>query len=142
MYKKTITYEDYNGNSRTEDFYFNITSAEFHKMQLETAGGLKEKLETIMQKQNGHDVVEAIDYFILSSYGEKTPDGKRFVKSTELSDAFKQTDAYNRLWLELCYNAEEASNFINGIFPKDIEKDIALAKGPETKSVPASVLSE
>ena len=38
MFKKTITYEDYNGVKRTEDFHFHFSKAEIIEMQLSTAG--------------------------------------------------------------------------------------------------------
>ena len=118
MLKKTITYTDYDGNSRTEDFYFNLSKAEVMEMELGTTGGMTKMLEKIVAEQDSKRIVETFKTIILKAYGEKSPDGKRFVKNDEIRDAFEQTEAYSELFMELATNAESASAFINGITPK------------------------
>lgn len=117
MLKKTITYTDYNEEKRTEDFYFNLSKAELLEMQLGTNGGLSTILEKIIQEKNVEKLTEYFKGLILQSYGEKSPDGKRFIKSKELSTAFVQTEAYSELFIELASNADAASDFVNGIKP-------------------------
>ena len=122
MLKKTITYTDYNGTERTEDFYFNLSKAEVTEMELSVNGGLTNMIEKIVASQDSKEIVTLFKEIILKAYGEKSPDGRRFVKSKELSDAFSQTEAYSELFIELATNAESASTFINGIVPQAANK--------------------
>lgn len=118
MLKKTMTYVDYDGNQRTEDFYFNLTKAEIMEMDLSASGGLDKLITKIVAEQDGAKIVEIFKKIILGAYGEKSLDGKRFVKSPELSEAFSQTEAYSDLFMELATDADKAAEFINGIVPK------------------------
>lgn len=117
MLKKTITYTDYNNNERTEDFYFNLTKAEVMEMEMGTAGGMQEFLNRIVAEQDSAKIIEMFKKIILKAYGQKSLDGKRFIKSEELSSEFSQTEAYSDLFMELATNADAASAFINGILP-------------------------
>jgi hypothetical protein len=119
MLKKTINYTDYNGMERKEDFYFNLNKAEVAEMELSTEGGLAEMIQKIVSSKDTPSIVKIFKDLILKAYGEKTPDGKRFVKSKELSDAFAQTEAYSELFMELATDAETASAFVNSIMPTD-----------------------
>ncbi|RHT38310.1 hypothetical protein DW790_05495 [Firmicutes bacterium AM31-12AC] len=122
MLKKTITYTDYNDNERTEDFYFNFSKAELTEMELSTVGGLTELIEKIVNTQDGPKLVKIFKDLVLNAYGEKSADGKRFVKTEEIRNAFAQTEAYSELFMELATDANAASAFINGIMPKDLDK--------------------
>ena len=139
MLKKAITYTDYNGNSRTEDFYFNISKSELAIMEMSVDGGLRQKLELIVQKQNIPAMIETFRSLIHKSYGEKSPDGRQFLKRDpnghDLADAFEQTEAFDILFMELCYNSEAASAFVNGILPKDLDKAIEQAQGNAPKEL-------
>ena len=120
MLKKTIEYIDYNGVERKEDFYFNLTKAEIMEMEMSTEGGLAEMIEKIVATQNTPAIIKIFKQLVLKAYGEKSPDGKRFIKSEELSSAFEQTEAYSELFMELATNADAAAKFVNGIVPSDI----------------------
>lgn len=133
MLKKTIKYTDYNGVERTEDFYFNLSKAELSEMELETPGGFSALLAKITATQDTPSLVKIFKGLILRAYGEKSDDGKRFIKSEELSQAFSQTEAYSELFIELASDADAAAAFINGIVPADIaqkaaSKEIELKK--------------
>lgn len=121
MLKKTIKYQDYNGTERTEDFYFNLSKAEIMEMEMSTAGGLSEMIQNIVKTQDAPSIIKIFKDLILKAYGEKSPDGKRFIKSEELSAAFSQTEAYSQLFMELATDADAAAAFVNGIIPKDID---------------------
>lgn len=118
MLKKDITYVDYNDKERTETFYFNMSKAEVAEMELSTPGGLSKFIENIVSAENQKEIIALFKDFILKSYGEKSPDGKRFIKSEELSTAFSQTEAFSVLFMELATNADAASAFINGVVPQ------------------------
>ena len=119
MLKKTMTYTDYANNQRTEDFYFNLTKAECLEMEMSEEGGMEQMLRRIIAAQDMPTIIATFKKIILKAYGEKSPDGRRFIKSKELSDAFSQTEAYSDLFIELSTNAEAAAKFINAVVPKD-----------------------
>ena len=120
MLKKTIKYTDYDGNEREEDFYFNLSKAEVTEMELSKEGGMSEYIKKISATQNGPELIKLFKEIITKSYGEKSLDGKRFIKNKELTEAFIQTEAYSELFVELASNADEAVKFINGIMPKNM----------------------
>lgn len=127
MLKKTITYNDYNGAERTEDFYFNLTKAEIMEMEMSTSGGLAEMITKIVATKDAPAIIKIFKELILKAYGEKSPDGKRFIKSEEISTAFSQTEAYSQLFMELATDADAASTFVNGIVPATEQKAIAMS---------------
>lgn len=118
MVKKTLTYVDFNGTERTEDFYFNLMESEIAEMELSTEGGLAERIQRIVSAQNTPEIIKIFKELVLKAYGEKSPDGKRFIKSRELSEAFSQTTAYSDLFMMLATNDKEAAAFVNGIIPE------------------------
>ena len=117
MLKKTITYVDYNGTERKEDFYFNLSKAEIMEMEMGTTGGMVEMINRIVAAQDAPAIIDVFKKMILKAYGGKSADGKRFIKSKELSEAFSQTEAYSQLFMELATDADAASKFVNGIVP-------------------------
>lgn len=117
MLKKTITYTDYNGVERKEDFYFNLTKAEIMEMEMSTSGGLTEMINRIVAAQDAPAIIKIFKELVLKAYGVKSPDGKRFIKSDELATEFAQTEAYSQLFMELATDADAASAFVNGIVP-------------------------
>ena len=121
MLKKTIKYTDYDGNEREEDFYFNLSKAEITEMEMSKEGGMSEYIKKISATQNGPELIKLFKDIIIKSYGEKSLDGKRFIKNKELTEAFIQTEAYSELFIELASNADEAAKFINGIMPKNMK---------------------
>ena len=135
MLKKTITYTDYNGEERKEDFYFNLNKAEVIEMEIGEAGGYGEMLKRIVDSKDGAQIMKVFKTLILKAYGIKSPDGKFFEKSEEISKKFEQTEAYSNLFVELCTDAEAATAFINGLLPMTPEeRKKALAKAAEYKS--------
>lgn len=118
MLKKTITYTDFNGVERTEDFYFNLTKAEIAEMELEIPGGMTTMIDRITKTQDMPSLIKLFKDLILRSYGKKSDDGRRFIKNTDVVDEFKDSEAYSELFMELATNADAASAFVNGIVPK------------------------
>lgn len=117
MLKKTITYTDYEGNEWTEDFYFNLTQAEALEMELSTSGGMTQMINRIVAAKDGPAIIKVFKEILFKAYGEKSPDGKRFIKSEELSAAFSQTEAYSKLFMELASSPDAAADFINNLVP-------------------------
>lgn len=125
MLKKKIKYTDYNGVEREEEFLFNLSKAELLEMQMSTAGGFENKIAAIVATQNMPEIVKLFKEIILKAYGEKSEDGKRFIKKDQngrdLALDFSQTDAYSVLFTELATDSKAAAAFVNGIIPKDME---------------------
>lgn len=117
MLAKKISYTDYNGNQREETFYFNLSKAEIMEMELGVAGGMTQLINMMIASEDGPGLAKFYKDIILKAYGEKSLDGKRFVKNQEIRDAFEQTDAYSELYMELVTDAEKASEFVRGIMP-------------------------
>lgn len=126
MLKKRIKYTDYDGNEREEDFYFNLSKAEVVELELTTEGGLEQMIQKITDTRDMPKLIELFKRLILMSYGEKSENGKRFIKSKELSDAFAQTEAYSELFMELATDDKAASEFVNGIVPQGLAEDERL----------------
>lgn len=122
MLKKTVTYEDYNGVERTEDFYFNLTKSEIMKLEMGTDGGYAEMLQRISDAKDAPEIMAQFERILKLAYGERSDDGRRFVKSEAISEAFAQTPAYDTIFMELCTDAELAAKFINAIVPKDMQQ--------------------
>lgn len=130
MLKKTITYIDFNGVERTEDFYFHLTEAEIADMEIDSEGGLEAKLQKIIDSKDIKKIKKYFQDIVFKAYGEKSEDGKRFIKSEELSKDFSYTQAYSDLWLELLTNEGAAVEFVTGIMPRSIAKK-ARTENPE-----------
>lgn len=118
MYSKKITYVDYNGVERKETFYFNLSKAELLEMEMGTNGGYENFLKRIIETKDRAKLTQIFKEIILKSYGIKSDDGKRFIKSPKIVEEFTQTEAYSELFTELATNTESATAFINGIMPQ------------------------
>lgn len=126
MWKETITYTDFFGEERTEDFRFHLSQAECAERQMKYAGGgYAEFLRRIIEAKDAEKIVEYFKQFVLDAYGEISPDGRRFMKSPELSKAFSETEAYNILYMKLATDDEFAAEFVKGVLPKtDMPKGV------------------
>jgi len=126
MLKKTIKYEDYNGDIRVEDFYFNLTRTELIEMEFvgSNGGSFTDSIRTLMSSPDNGEIIKTVKHIILSSYGEKSADGRRFVKNDEVREAFVQSPAYDALYMELSTDAQAASDFFNGLIPASISSQM------------------
>lgn len=132
MLKKMITYTDYNNVERTEPFYFNLSKAELMEMELGVTGGMTEMLNKIINAKDGPSLMKTFKEMIMKSYGIKSDDGKRLIKSEELSIAFTQTEAYSVLFMELITDDKAAADFVNGIIPNEIQAEVAAQTAQNT----------
>lgn len=137
MHVEHITYEDYNGVEKKKDFFFNLTETEITKMELEVPGGLAGMIERIVDAQDTPEIMKVFDDILCRAYGEKSPDGDRFIKSPEISEAFAQTEAYNQLYMKLVTDDVYASTFISEVIPKKYAKLLA-EKEAAASSEPAN----
>ena len=131
MTKRTIKYTDFNGVEREEDFYFNLSEAELLELQITTTGGFADELKKVIALQDQPAIAKLLKKLILDSYGEKSADGRRFIKTPELSAEFSQMPAFGIMYTDLMYDDVKAAAFINGIIPAE------LANKPEFKQAMA-----
>jgi hypothetical protein len=122
MYIDHRTYTDYNGETRTEDFYFNLDERDITKMELGTRGGLDKVIEKITAEKDLPKIIELFEQIIDASYGEKTADGKHFIKDPENLKLFKSTQAYSDLYMQLATDDKFAAEFINQVVPNSMKK--------------------
>lgn len=124
MLKKTITYTDFNGEKRTEDFYFNLSKAELTEMQLSVNGGMTEYLNKIVNSQDNVEIFNIFKTIVFKAIGEKSIDGKRFIKKQDIRDSFEQSEAYSELLITLLQNPDEAAKFIDALIPQDLKQPV------------------
>lgn len=126
MLKKTVTYEDFDGNQRTEDFYFNLTKAELTEMEMSLNGGLSQLLSKIIRENDERQIIEYFKKIVIDSYGQKSLDGRHFLKNDQIKQEFASSAAYSEIFMELATDAEKAAAFVNGLMPKDLNKAIEV----------------
>lgn len=131
MLRKEITYEDFNGDQTTDTYYFNISKSELIEMEVEYKEGFGRMLERIIEEKNDKDLITRFKEIILMSYGQKSPDGKRFVKLDTLREEFSQSAAYEVLFMELCTDVDAAVVFLKGVLPKDVIVEVDKAEAAE-----------
>jgi hypothetical protein len=142
MFKHDITYENFNGETVTESFYFNLTSSEILELNASYDGGLGSFIQRIIDTTDQRSLIAEMKKLILLSYGVKSDDGKRFIKSDQLREEFAQTAAYDTLFMDLATNDNSATTFIKGIVPRDIQKEIEKAEKEGTvKTLPLPPLT-
>lgn len=131
MYKIRKTYEDYDGVERTEDFYFSLSKAEMLEMMADKDGDFEAYINKIIDAKETSKLIKLFKDLVFKAYGEKSEDGRRFIKSKEISKAFSETVPYSDIFMELATDDIAAANFINGILPSDIAEEL---KKDEKKS--------
>jgi hypothetical protein len=141
MLKKSITYTDFNGNEQTEDFYFHLSRTELTEMEVSVTGGMSETLKRIVATENAKDLIEIFKKIILDSVGEKTEDGKRFVKNEAITEDFVSSPAFDVLFMDLATNSDAAAAFIKGIMPPDFAAQMELDAKKAAMLVPEPVES-
>lgn len=152
MLKKTITYEDFNGETTSEDFFFHLSKAELIELEMSHEGGLSASLQKIVESQDGKAIIAEFKNIILSSYGKKSEDGRRFTKNQTMREEFESSEAYSTLFMELVTNTDSAIEFINGVIPKGMVEEAervsqaptltAVAENSEKKTVTRQALTE
>jgi hypothetical protein len=127
MIKKTVTYQDLNGNDRTESFYFHYYESEILEMELSVEGGFKERIQRIIDAKDQPSLIREIKAFVLNAYGVKSDDGKRFIKNDDVRAAFEQCPAYSKIFMELVMDDKVASEFVKGVVPAEMSDRVAAA---------------
>lgn len=128
MFVKTVTYTDFDGNVRTEDFLFNFTKQEIAEMELTTDGGMAKMIERITKAKSQKELIQLFKKLVLDAYGQKSDDGKHFVKNDKIREDFASTQAFSDIYMELVTNADKASEFFNAIVPKEKSDKLSVAE--------------
>lgn len=136
MLKKTITFTDFNGNEASEDHFFHLSKAELVELEMSEKGGLSEALQRIIDAEDGKRIIAEFKKIILGAYGQRSEDGRRFIKNQQLRDEFESSEAYSTLFMELVTDAGKAAEFVNGIVPQGIAEDAAKIVGADLTVVP------
>ncbi len=129
MLKKSITFETFDDETVTEDHYFHLSKADLVELEVSHQGGLGGWIERIVESQDGKALIEEFKKLILWSYGKKSDDGRRFIKNEELREEFLSSPAYESLFIELVTDSDKAAEFVNGIVPKGLGKEMEQMKG-------------
>lgn len=124
MLKKTIPFNDLDGNPVTEDFYFNLTKAEALELNFSHKGGIEEHAKRIVEAKDMAQLIALFKELLLKTVGRRSEDGRRFLKNQEITDDFTQTEAYSEMFIQLASDAEFAIQFMKGIMPADIQQEI------------------
>jgi hypothetical protein len=140
MLKKTITYEDFNGETVVEDHFFHLSKAELVELELSHQGGLAASLQKIISSEDGKAIIAEFKNIILTSYGKRSDDGRRFIKNQEFREEFESTEAYSALFMELVTDTDAAVEFVNGIIPAGMSEEAAKLAGIDPKTTPLIVV--
>ena len=123
MLKKTVKYTDYNDVEQEETLYFNLSRAELLDMEFETPGGLASHLQMIVESEDSAAIYNMFKKLVIKSYGEKSADGKMFLKSEANTQAFTNSEAFSELLFTLCSDVDEAVTFVDGILPAGMHQE-------------------
>lgn len=140
MLKKTITYDDFNGERVTEDHFFHLSKAELVELEMSHQGGLSESLQKIIASNDGKAVIAEFKNIILTAYGKRSEDGRRFIKNQALREEFESTEAYSTLFMELVTDTDAAVEFVNGVIPAGMTEEAAKLAGIDPKQTPIVVV--
>jgi hypothetical protein len=136
LLKKTITYEDFNGETTSEELFFHLSKAELVELEMSHEGGLSASLQKIVDSQDGKAIIAEFKSIILNSYGKRSEDGRRFIKNQTMRDEFESSEAYSTLFMELVTNTDAAIEFINGVIPKGmVEEAERVSQAPTLTAV-------
>ena len=140
MLKKTIKYTDFDGNERSDECYFNLSKSELTEMEMSENGGFDKYIEKIVETKDTKKIYQMFKEIVLMSYGEKSYDGKHFIKKKtvdgeviRLRDEFEQTGAFDELMMELLSDEKSSADFINNVVPKELAENMAKQLANEKK---------
>lgn len=141
MITETLTYVDFGGTERTEDFYFNLTEAEVLNLSLSKEGGMEAYIKKIVNAKSQLELVKLFQDVLRISYGKRSEDGRKFEKSPEIFADFEATQAYSDFYMSLVTNTDKAIAFINGLCdtkPAKAEKNAPQIAGNAPSHCPTS----
>jgi len=120
MFTEKVKYTDFDGEQQERTLYFHLSKPELARLNLSSSGGLEKYVNRIIEERDGAQLLDLFERIIQMSYGEKSLDGQRFVKSKEATQAFIESPAYEVMYMKLAGDADYAAKFIKGIVPSDV----------------------
>lgn len=118
MLKKTIDFVDYNGEKCSEDFYFMLTKTDILKLEAKYKGGIIATVTRAQLENDNETIMGVFETVIQMAYGQKSPDGKKFIRNEKVLEDLIYSPAYDLL-VQSMVNEDEAAKFINAIVPKE-----------------------
>ena len=115
MLKKKIVFVDFDGKKRSDLLYFNLTEPELVRLDVSYKGGLEKFVKQLDPEERPEEVLELFETVIRTSYGEKSEDGRYFLKDPDTTTMFMQSAAYSALFMDLIQDGEVAAAFVNGL---------------------------
>jgi hypothetical protein len=137
LLKKTIKYTDFNGDDVEEEFFFHLSKAELVELEMSHEGGLSESLKKIVAAEDGKEIIRVFKEVILGAYGQKSEDGRRFIKNQQMRDEFESSEAYSELFMEMVTNVDAAIEFINGIVPAGLAEEATKVVDTDRRALAA-----
>jgi hypothetical protein len=124
MFKETFEFKDYFGVDRKEDHYFQLSEPEVMQLNFSSVGNLKDTVEKITQEQDGGRIISLFEQIIQKAHGERSEDGRLFIKNKEALERFIYSPVYSMMYMKLATDADYAARFLREILPKDMKKEM------------------
>lgn len=135
MIKKTISYVDFNGTERKDDYYFHLSVPEATRFAARFGEqGWEAGIKKIVESGDLTEVLDLFEDIILTSYGQKSPDGRTFVKNKEMRENFSNSEAYAQLFEELVMSPDAMTQFAKGIGMSTAQQLASKATEPMMRS--------
>jgi hypothetical protein len=128
MIKKTFTYENFNGDKVTRDFYFHLSKGDF--IELALGGEWQDKMSKAVAEQDKIAVYHGYKEIIALAVGMRSDDGEDFIKTELYRDRFMGSPAYDELIMDLFTSDDLGVDFIKACLPSDMREklDVEIKK--------------
>ena len=123
MLKKIVKFEDFNGEQQEAEVHFNLTKTELANYYAQFEGGFDQHFKDAVRRGDIQTVSELMFNFIHLSYGQKSPDGLRFIKTEEDLQLFQQTAVYDQICTEVMSDVDSFLDFVYAIVPKKVGEE-------------------
>lgn len=135
MQKLTVQFENFDGETVTEDLYFHLNIKELQDMENWDVP-LTQRIAKLTKTEDGKEAFELMRDIVEAAYGERSEDGKRFVKNPEVLKNFTEGLAYDEVIIKFIDGSTDLGKFIEGLLPKkvfELAKKNTKESGEEVK---------
>lgn len=140
MFSRTFEYKGYDGQPHKETWWFNLSEDELYKMELGTVGGMNGMMNRLLREERPDQIVDMFERIILTAVGERSADGRRFLKKPrpgypwgEVAEDFRETPAYSQLFMELVSSGEKLAAFLKGAIPAEVAAQLDKVEAEQKK---------
>ena len=123
MHSHTITYENFNGETKTKVVNFNLTEAELTKLQKDylDVGGINKVMDEAIASGDTKQLLDFFELLVHRSYGIKSADGEEFDKSPEIMAHFEFQAYYSNLYMSFFEDEGRVGQaFIRAVMPPEL----------------------